>query len=108
MKDRYRVIYSPTAKEDLFGIYRYIAFDLLEPKIAADQVNHIRDCIRNLDVFPKKHQEVTWEPWSSIGMRYVPVNNYVVYYLVNDDHKLVTIIRIFYGGRNVEQMIADS
>jgi addiction module RelE/StbE family toxin len=107
MTERYQVIYSPVAKEDLRGIYRYIAFNLLEPEIAGNQVNRIRECIRKLDVFPQKHQKVTWEPWSSVGMRHIPVNNFIVYYLVNDEHKLVTVIRILYGGRNAEQIISD-
>lgn len=105
MTDRYQITYAPMAKEDLLSIYRYIAFDLFEPKTAEKQVNRIRDCIRKLDVFPRKHQEVLWEPWSSMGMRYVSVNNYIVYYLVEDDHNLVTIIRIFYSGRYIEQII---
>ena len=108
MTDKYQVIYAPMAKDDLRGLYRYIAFELVEPKIAEKQVNRIRESIKKLDRFPKKHQEVTWEPWSSMGMRYLPVNNYVVYYLVNDDHKTVTIIRIFYGGRNVEEIISGT
>lgn len=58
MTDRYKVIYSPAAKNDLRGIYRYIAFELLEPKIAADQVNLIREIVRKLDVFPEKYKVV--------------------------------------------------
>lgn len=58
MTDRYKVIYSPAAKNDLRGIYRYIAFELLEPKIAADQVNRIREIVRKLDVFPEKYKVV--------------------------------------------------
>ena len=92
------------AREDLRGIFRYIAYELLEPKIAEKQVNRIRGSVNKLAVFPKKHQEVSWEPWSSMGLRYLPVDNYVVYYLVNDDHKTVYIIRIFYGGRNIQEI----
>lgn len=106
MTENYNVIYSPDAKEDLKSLYRYIAFNLVEPAIAEKQVNRIRKSIKKLNRFPQKHQEVSWEPWSSMGMKYVPVDNYVVYYLVNDDSRLVTIVRIFYGGRNVEDIIS--
>ena len=106
MTAKYNVIYVPAAKEDLKNIYRYIAFDLVEPKIAEKQVNRIRTCIKKLEQFPKKHPAVEWEPWSSIGMRFVPVDNYVVYYLVNDDNLLVTIVRIFYGGRDIKNIIS--
>lgn len=107
MSSKYQAVYSPLAKDDLVGIYRYIAYELLEPKIAEKQVNRIRNQIKKLDMFPKKHQETPWEPWLSMGMRYFPIDNFVVYYLVNDDHNLVTIARIFYGGRNIENIIQD-
>lgn len=33
----YSVIYSPAARDDSFGVYTYIATELLEPEIAANQ-----------------------------------------------------------------------
>ena len=105
MTEKYKVSFSPAAKEDLKGIYRYIALDLVEPAIAEKQINRIRESIKKLDHFPKKHQTVNWEPWSSMEMRYIPVDNYIVYYLVNEENKMVTIIRIFYGGRDIKNVI---
>ena len=40
-----------------------------------------------------------------MGMRKVPVNNYLVFYLVENANSTVTVVRIFYGGRNVEEMV---
>lgn len=102
MTEEYAVIYSPEAKEDLFSIYRYIAHDLFEPKIAENQVNRIRNSIKKLGVLPERHKLVDWEPWSSLGTRSFVIDNFIVYYLVNQDYKFVSIIRILYGGRNVE------
>ena len=34
-----------------------------------------------------------------------PVDNFVVYYTVNDGSPTVTVIRIFYGSRDVEGII---
>ncbi|MBO4650408.1 MAG: type II toxin-antitoxin system RelE/ParE family toxin [Clostridiales bacterium] len=107
MKEEYKVLYSPAAKDDLRGIYRYIAVDLVEPGFARKQIDRIREKIRNLGAFPKKHQAVDWEPWASMGMRRIPVDNYVVFYLVNDSHNQVMIVRIFYGGRDIENIISD-
>jgi len=42
-----------------------------------------------------------------MGMRKVPVNNYLVFYLVENADLTVTVVRIFYGGRNVEEIIRD-
>jgi plasmid stabilization system protein ParE len=35
------------------------------------------------------------------------VGNYVVYYLIEDQAHTVSIVRIFYGGRDVENIIRD-
>jgi toxin ParE1/3/4 len=38
-------------------------------------------------------------------MRKMPVNNYVVFYLIDDPKHTVNIVRIFYGGRDVESIV---
>ena len=40
-----------------------------------------------------------------MGIRKMPVERYVVYYCADMKRKAVTIIRIFYGGRDVEGII---
>ena len=101
MNETYSVIYSSNAKDDLIEIYSYIAFDLQVPDIAEGQVNRIRKTIRSLDFMPSRYITVEWEPWKSMRMHQVPVDNFVVYYVVNDDSRTVTVIRIFYGGRDI-------
>ena len=108
MTGRYRVIYSPAALEELKSIYSYIAFELEVAETAQKQANRIRKGIKGLDTFPNGHAQVDWEPWCSLGMRKLPIDNYVVYYLANSENSTVTIIRIFYGGRNVENIINEN
>lgn len=105
MNETYSVIYSSKAKDDPIEIYSYIAFDLQVPDIAEGQVNRIRKTIRSLDFMPSRYITVEWEPWKSMRMHQVPVDNFVVYYVVNDDSRTVTVIRIFYGGRDIEDII---
>ena len=40
-----------------------------------------------------------------MGMHKVPVDNFVVCYTVNDDSHTVTVILIFYGGRDVANIV---
>lgn len=68
-------------------------------------MNRIRRMIRSLDSLPSRYSLVDWEPWKSMGMRKVPVDRFVVYYTVNNDERTVTVIRIFYGGRNIENLL---
>lgn len=105
MSDAYSVVYSPKAKADLRAIYAYIAFDLQSPDTAEGQVNRIRKEIRSLDFMPSRYSIVDWEPWKSVGMHKVPVDNFVIYYSVNTENRIVTVIRIFYVGRDAEGIV---
>ena len=108
MSDSYNVIYSPQALNDLKDIYAYIAQELLVPDTARNQVNRIRKEIRSLDFLPSRYASVDWEPWKSMGMHKVPVDNYVVFYTVDSDSMTVAIIRIVYGGRDIESIAAQN
>ncbi len=105
MSDSYSVVYSPEAMDDLREIYTYIAFTLMVPESAEKQVNRIRKEVRSLDFMPSRYSFVDWEPWKSMGMHKVPIDNFVVYYTVNDDSRTVTVIRIFYGGQDVGNIV---
>lgn len=107
MSDSYKVIYSPEALDDIRKIYSHIAFELQVPDTAKKQVNRIRNEIRSLDLMPMRYALVDWEPWKSMEMHKVPVDNYVVYYTVDTQEQIVTVIRIFYGGQDVENIIGD-
>ena len=104
--ENYNVIYSPEAVSDLRSIYSYIAFTLQEPDTAENLVNEIRAEIRKLDQQPERYAPVDWEPWQSMGMRKLPVKNYVAFYLVDNDSNEVNIARIFYGGRDIENIVS--
>ncbi len=80
----YSIQYTDEALQDLRDIYDYISFELKAPGIAAAQIKRIRDEIRSLNVFPKRYRLVDWEPWMSRGMRQMPVDHFIVFYVVSD------------------------
>lgn len=104
---RYKVWYSLPAKTDLKAIYRYIAVDLKARSTAKGQTDRIRKEIKGLNLFPEKFPVVDWEPWSSENVRKMPVDNFIVYYRVTHEDQSVEVIRIFYGGRDIENIIGD-
>lgn len=100
----YRVEYSQEALVDIKSIYTYISQILHAPLTARRQVNRIRKEIRDLEAFPTRYVLVEWEPWASMKMHRLPIDNYVVFYLVNEQAMAVKIVRIVYGGRNLEDL----
>lgn len=103
----YGVFYSPAALDDLQAIYSYIAYDLCNPISAAGQEARIRKEIRNLSYLPLRYEQVNWEPWHSMNVRKLPIDNFVAYYTVDETVGEVVVLRIFYGGRNVEEIVRD-
>lgn len=101
----YVVRYAQDALDDLRDIYSYIAHELLVPETATRQVERIRKEVRSLDFMPARYALVEWEPWHSMGLRQLPVNNFIVYYLIDDEAGTVTVVRIFYGSRDIKGVV---
>lgn len=105
MTENYKVGYSADALDDLREIYAYIANELFVPETAAAQVGRIRKDVRSLDFMPARYALVEWEPWHSMKMHQLPVDNFIVYYLVDDEEMAVTVVRVLYSGRDIEGII---
>lgn len=101
----YKVEISVQAKADLRNTYKYIAFDLLAPQNAARQLDRLEEGIKSLEFMPLRYSEYENEPWKSRGMRIMPVDNYVVLYIPNEETGVVTVIRVMYGGRNIAEQL---
>lgn len=54
-----------------------------------------------LDQMPERFREYGREPWRSRGLRIMPVDNYCVLYITDEKKAVVTIIRVMYGGRDM-------
>ena len=104
----FNVVYSSEARQDLRDIYEYIAYELLEPDTAAGQTNRIMKAARSLEQMPMRHRLYEEEPWHSQGLRFLPVDNYLIIYLPDETNNIVNIIRIMYGGRDVKKQLDDT
>ena len=96
------VIYSARARQDLRNIYEYISYDLLVPETATRQTR------RSLDEMPMRHRLYDDEPWHSQGVRFFPVDNYLVFYLPDETKNTVYIVRIIYSGRDIKKQLSET
>ena len=103
----WNVQYTKTADNDLHDIYSHIAYELLEPGIAEKQTNRIMDTADSLDHMPLRHRLCDYEPWRSMGWRLVPVDNYIIFYFPDESNNIVSIMRIMYGGRDLEARLSE-
>lgn len=103
----YEVVTTDQADSDLRGIYEYIAFELLSPEHAAGQLDRLEENIVGLEKFPEKFRLYEEEPWHSRGLRVMPVDNYLVFYIPDQDAGIVTVIRIMYAGRDANSQLNE-
>ena len=99
----YDLFYTAKARDDLEGIYKYIAFSLQEPMTAGKLYQSITAAVHSLEDLPMHNALHESEPWRSRGLRRMPVKNYLVFYTVNEGKGSVNIIRIMYGARDLEK-----
>jgi toxin ParE1/3/4 len=103
----YEVTTTEQADADLRGVYEYIAFELLSLDNAAEQLDRLEEHIIGLENFPEKFRVYGKEPWYSKGLRVMPVDNYLVFYILDKEAGIVTVIRVMYAGRNVDDQLKN-
>lgn len=98
----HRVVFSPEAQEQLVDLYRFIA-KAAAPGVAARYTSAVVDYCESLRVFPGRG---TRRDDVRPGLR---ITHYrkrtVIAFAVEGD--VVTIVGVFYGGRDYESRLAD-
>lgn len=68
----------------------------------------IENAVYSLATFPERYRCYEKEPWKSRNLRAMPVGKYLVFYIVDNKAKMVSVIRIMYGGRDVENALDNT
>ena len=104
----WNIVYTAQARKDLRNIFEYIAYELLVPETATGQIQRIMQAVRSLEEMPMRHQLYEEEPWHCQGIRFIPVDKYLVFYLPEGPQNTVNIVRIMYGGRAVSRQLSET
>ena len=96
---------TPEAQNDLRSIFEYIAFDLQSVQNATGQLERLEKGITGLNQMPERFRMYEKEPWQSRNLRVMPIDNYLVFYIPDQTTGIVTVIRILYGGRDVDSQL---
>ena len=95
------VKYSEQAAEDLDEIIMYISNQLLAPQaaynfyLAVQKKNvQLRD---NPFIYPLHHDETL----RGKGLRFIPIGNYLMFFLINESESVVDVARVLYGKRDI-------
>ena len=103
----YDVKITEHARLDMKMIYEYIADTLMESVTAEKQYTRIETAVFSLNQMPERFRRYEKEPWRSRNLRVMPVDNYIVFYTVDNEKRVVSVARIMYGRRDTEKELDD-
>ena len=101
----YKVRIMESAQKDMQEVYRYIAEDLLNPSAATHRIMDIEKAINSLKKMPRRFPLVVDDYLASKGLRMIVVKNHLVFFLVREEIKKVSVIRIIHLRRDWVRML---
>lgn len=102
---QYVVRITDRALADMEEIYNYIAIQLQAPENAMGQYNRIAEAIEGLNVFPERVKPVESEPEQIMGLRQLVIDNYSVFYVIEDMDVIVT--RVLYSAMDISRRLLE-
>lgn len=101
----YKLEYLPVARQDMVDIVQYISRKLCNPTAADQLAIELIEAGDSIPRFPYANQAYT--PIRPLKHEYRKrlVQNYVMFYWVDEGEKLVTVARVIYAKRDFEQLL---
>jgi addiction module RelE/StbE family toxin len=96
----FTVNYTTPAEEDLISILEYISNILKAPSAAENLLNEIEEQTKILEENPFIFPLAKDEYLNKQGIRHIAVKNYVLFYTIEEDKEIISVIRIMYARRD--------
>jgi len=101
----YQLELLPIARQDMIDIARYISHELLNPTAAEKLAEEMIEAADRLMDFP--YINALHRPVKPLGKEYrkLIVNNYIMFYCIDEEEKKVTVARVIYARRDYERLL---
>lgn len=101
----YKLEYLPLARRDMVEVVRYVSRELGNPMAARQLARELIEAGNQILNFP--YANSVYVPIRPLKREYrrIRVRNYIMFYWVDEEKKLVTIARVIYGRRDYEQLL---
>lgn len=101
----YRLEYLPMARQDMTDIARYISHELDNPEVAERLAMEMIEAADKLTDFP--YANPAYHPVRPLKQEYrrLLVQNYIMFYCVDEAKKLITIMRVIYARRDYGKIL---
>ncbi len=105
MESKWGYQLTQKADADLDDIVGYNAVELANPKAASDFVDKLQGAIGEARSFPESGFPAVNEFVPNTEVRKKLVDNYIMYYLPDSAEKMIFVLRIVYGRRNMDEIL---
>lgn len=105
--EQYQIKMTDHATEQMREAVSYISKVLLAPDVALRWSERVQAEIASLNKMPGRYPLTPEEPWRSEGVHKMPVENFLVYYWINEADRIVWITAIVYGRRDQLNMLRN-
>lgn len=101
----YQIVITEPAENDLQFIINYISKELQNPFAAKNLLDKVVENINHLKILPGRFSLVNDIILANRGIRKLTVDNYIIFFIVSETNRYVTIIRILYGKRHWQHLL---
>jgi plasmid stabilization system protein ParE len=101
----YKIRITNPAQIEMREIYRHIADELHNPIAAASRISLIDSAIQSLRENPARFALVRDDYLASKGYRMTVVKNHLVFFIVRENERAVSVMRVLYGRRDWVRLI---
>lgn len=102
---KYDIVVTNPAQDDLEEILNYISVDLSASKSAIEMLNKIKSIFENLSINPLMYPLCNIDNLKAKNYRKAVINNYLMFYRVDDKNETIYIMRFIYGRRDYINLI---
>lgn len=103
----YKIIYTQKALADLDAVASYIKLKLCNISASERILENFFGEGDSLVTFPTRYPLCHDEVLHMWGIRFVPVKNYLLFYIVREDEQKVYVLRFLYSKRNWQKILLD-
>lgn len=101
---RYKVVIADSGKEDIKQRKKYI-IDNFKYRSYAENFSHkIKKAVMQLDIFPVGY-DTTGFTYKEYDIYFKPYQSYIIFYTVNDDKGVVTVLRVLRDSEDWQYII---
>ena len=104
-ENNYSVNLYPAALRDMDSIYTYYYIESQEVAIAEKVIKKLWDAMRSLSFMPASHSPIREKRLKKDGFRKLICGEYIIPFLIDEEHKTVSVVRVFHGKMNYQKYL---